>query len=120
MSFVVWEWEFVRGCYIKRMKNKSVEGNSERWVGWQEELFDCVRIGEEIDYSRETWIKSSQREITMGVHSATGLVLPGTSRAPPIHTTRPILSFNVLGSKRAVCASVVSGPRMMYVILLGG
>jgi len=54
------------------------------------------------------------------VHSATGLVLPGTSIAPPMTTQRPILSRRSGPFTRNACAKLVSGPRAMYVTVLPG
>jgi hypothetical protein len=53
-------------------------------------------------------------------HSATGLVFPGTSNAPPMHTTRPIRSLTVVASRRTISARFVRGPIAMYVMLLAG
>lgn len=49
-----------------------------------------------------------------------GLVFPGTSRAPPMETIRPMRSVTSLLSLRIIKAKLVRGPNTMYVTLLGG
>jgi len=54
------------------------------------------------------------------LHSATGLVLPGTSNAPPMETMRPIFDVIVRESLRMRRARFVKGPKATYVMVLGG
>ena len=53
------------------------------------------------------------------LHSATGVAFPGTSRAPPMTTTRPTRSCTHFASSRIMSARLVIGPSTMYVISLG-
>lgn len=79
---------------------------------------DCVRIGEEIDWSSTRSMPDNVEDKDIS-HSATGLVFPGTSSAPPMLTTRPIFSPNTEPVCCTACASVVRGPNAMYVMLCG-
>src|SRR5215468_5052869 len=48
------------------------------------------------------------------LNSASGVILPGTSTAPPMMTTRPVLR-RASASRRTASARFVNGPRAMSV-----
>jgi len=56
----------------------------------------------------------------MSIHSAKGVVFPGTSKAPPMQTIRPTRSVTSLLSLRIINAKLVRGPNARYVTLLAG
>jgi hypothetical protein len=84
-----------------------------------QKLFHGVGICEEIDFEFFVNLDQINRN-TCNIHSATGLVFPGTSKAPPIQTIRPMRSVTSWLSLRIINARFVRGPRAMYVTLLDG
>lgn len=88
-------------------------------VRHNQKLLHCVGICKEIDlefFVRLDWINMN----ICYLHSATGVVFPGTSKAPPMQTIRPMRSVTSWLSLRIINARFVRGPRAMYVTLLGG
>lgn len=79
----------------------------------------CIWVCEEVDFSRLWLISKIKTQVGRDdKHSDTGLVFPGTSKAPPMHTILPICSLTAPPPSRTAKARFVRGPRAMYVTVL--
>ena len=101
---------------VQGEKNESFKSETYLRCWRVQQLVHRIRISEEIDWCMLEIMSEERNHCGPYLHSATGLVFPGTSSAPPIQITRPRRSLTKERFARNAVARFVSGPSAMYVI----